>query len=154
MKSIALGVEEIHNLLHNNQKERVARYIGDHAMNVAGSLQLLDYVLYVRETYAERLAAGMPFTVAFNDFYLNQKSTRHAVPKMPARMKNFSKAIFRFIVEGMPTETKESALQRLAICETNECGYFDGSICRHQNCGCFTKIKTFLTTEHCPLNKW
>ena len=78
-------------------------------------------------------------------------------PDMPAtsvRAGNFARALFRFVVEGMPIESKPEAQRRLSICETNECGYFDGSVCRHTKCGCFSKIKTFFSTEHCPLGKW
>lgn len=75
-------------------------------------------------------------------------------PSLTTRAGNLSKALFRWAVEGLPVESKESASARVAICETNECGFYDGSICRHQKCGCFSKIKTFLTTEHCPLGKW
>ena len=76
------------------------------------------------------------------------------MPKITTRAKNFSKAMFKIVVNGLPFETREGAKKKLAICETNECGYFDGSICRHQNCGCFSKIKTFFETESCPIDKW
>jgi hypothetical protein len=76
------------------------------------------------------------------------------MPSAGTRAGNFARAMFRFVVEGMPIESRADAEARLSICESNECGFFDGSVCRHTKCGCFSKIKTFLTTEHCPLGKW
>ena len=79
------------------------------------------------------------------------------LPDMPTastRAGNFSKAMFKLVVNGFPVATKAEAERKLAICETNDCGYFDGSICRHQNCGCFSKIKTFFETENCPIGRW
>lgn len=43
--------------------------------------------------------------------------------------------------------------KRLAICRSNECGQFDNGI-RCKNCGCVMKVKSFLTTMDCPLDKW
>jgi hypothetical protein len=80
--------------------------------------------------------------------------SQRPMPAPAARAQNFAKAMFRFVVEGLPVESKAKAAERLAVCEKNECGFFDGSVCRHAKCGCFTKIKTFLTTEHCPIGKW
>lgn len=86
-----------------------------------------------------------------------QIDARHTAPNGPSvvtRVKNFSGALFRFVVEGMPIESKEEATRRLEICESNACGHFDGSVCRHTKCGCFSKIKTFFATEHCPVDRW
>jgi hypothetical protein len=82
------------------------------------------------------------------------QTTPPQMPSLVTRTSNLTKAMFRFVVEGMPIESKPEATRRLEICETNECGYFDGSICRHTKCGCFSKIKTFFATEHCPLGHW
>jgi hypothetical protein len=77
-----------------------------------------------------------------------------AMPEAVERAGNLGRALFRFVVAGLPIETREHADARVKICETNECGFYDGSVCRHTKCGCFTKIKTFLETEHCPIGKW
>lgn len=75
-------------------------------------------------------------------------------PTIATRAGNFSKAMFRWVAEGFPLETKAEANRRVAICESNACGYFNGSICLHQRCGCYANIKRFIATEHCPIGKW
>lgn len=150
-----IGVLEIFNYLHNNPPEVVAVKIRDEADNVAGSLVILDMVLEVKETYPKEIEQGAVFSILFSKhFEKKQEGTLPEKPAMKTRASNFSKAIFRFVVEGMPISSKEKAHEKLAICESNECGYFDGSICRHTKCGCFAKIKTFFETEHCPIGKW
>jgi hypothetical protein len=113
------------------------------------------YVLVKRilDEQKEALDDGTPFVRLF-DGYIRKRRTMPEMPKLVDRTRNVAKAIFRFVVEGMPVQSRSEAAQRVAICETNECGFFDGSICRHKNCGCYTKVKTFLTTEHCPLQMW
>lgn len=80
------------------------------------------------------------------------------VPPLPKRIKHVSRALFKFAVraiqEGkLPIETKENAQRKLSICE-DDCEYYNGSICTHIDCGCFSKIKTFFETENCPVGKW
>lgn len=76
------------------------------------------------------------------------------MPDLVDRVGNLVPALFRWAVAGLPVESRGEAEKHLAICETNECGFFDGSVCRHIKCGCFSKIKTFLSTEHCPIGRW
>jgi len=151
-----IGILDIYKLLLNNPADIVAYHIRDNAENVVGSLLLLDEVVHIKGLYSEELAAGKPFTLLFATHYdtLQRKSNGHTIPELPTRVKNFSKAIFKFVVSGFPVATKAEAQRKLEICETNECGYFDGSICRHTKCGCFSKIKTFFETENCPIGKW
>ncbi len=147
-----LGVEEIRNLLLNNHKDVVAAHIVSVADDVVNSLGILDKCVEVMETYKKELADGKEFANLFVYHVTSGHKTEE--PDFNQRAKNFSKAIFKFVVDGMPIESKAKAKERLAICELNECGYFDGSVCRHLNCGCFAKIKTFFSTEHCPIGKW
>ena len=79
--------------------------------------------------------------------------SQHEMPSLPSRAGHFAVGIFKFIVEGMPLSTKVEAERKLALCEGG-CEYFDGSVCRHTKCGCFSKIKTFFETESCPIGKW
>lgn len=148
-----LGVDEIYNLLHNNGPESVAHHIRENAAGVIGSLILLDHIVEAKKVYADEIAAGGTFSVLFFRYLEGLKSGK-TVPAMPVRAKNFSKAIFKFVVNGMPIASKEQAQAKLEICEANECGYFDGSVCMHTKCGCFSKIKTFFLTENCPIDKW
>lgn len=151
MYAMMLGVEEIRNLALNNKPEVVAAHIRDNAENVIGSLLLLDNVLIIMDDYEGRLAAGEEF---LNLYTSHNFGSKKSMPGISRRVRHFSKAIFKFVAAGCPTATKEKAEARVAICEANVCGYFDGSICRHQNCGCYTKIKKFLETESCPVGKW
>lgn len=147
-----IDINKVYRLLHNNHPDVVRKYIEENADSPRSSLYALDLVLQIKDMYPE-LGKTMSWTEAFYQYNL----LLYPPPVMPSigrRVLNFSKAIFKFVVSGLPTEEKREAKKRLSICETNECGYFDGSICRHQNCGCYTKVKTFLTTEHCPLGKW
>lgn len=122
----------------------------------------------IREVYPDRVRNGEHWGLLMRDYIL-AGHVPHTVtntivkvgdeglpptPSMATRAKNLGKAMFRFVAEGMPVESRAAAEARVKICESNACGYFDGSICRHAKCGCFTKIKTFLTTEHCPLGHW
>jgi len=147
-----IGVEQIRNMLLNKSAETVARYISNHAADVPGSLVLLDKCLLVMDIYAEELKNGGQFIDLFVRHPFNNDLPQR--PAMPRRAKNFSKAVFRFVVDGMPLESKAVASRRLAMCERNQCGFFDGSVCRHINCGCYSKIKTFFASEHCPVGLW
>ncbi len=153
-----LGVHEIYNLLHNNPPDTVAVYVRDNASNVVSSMSILDAVLEVKGLYKAELKAGTSMSVLFAR-HDQKKMALHEMPKITKRAKHASVALFKFaitsILEGrLPVKTKEEAKRRFALCESNECGYFDGSICRHTQCGCFSKIKTFFETEACPIGEW
>jgi len=47
--------------------------------------------------------------------------------------------------------TDEEKQKCLDICQTNKCGFYDAEKARCIKCGCFSKFKTRLANEHCPL---
>jgi hypothetical protein len=145
-----IGIEEVRNLLLNYSYEESARYITEHAENAVGSMQMLDRAALVMDMYKKELSEGQEF---LNVYARHNFANSSAVPNIGKRAKNLSKALFKFVVNGLPIATREEAQRKLAICEGG-CEYFDGSICRHTDCGCFAKIKTFFETEKCPIGKW
>jgi hypothetical protein len=150
------SVAEIYKMLRLGSAEHVAIFIRNNSSQPTQDLYKLDLLLEVADVYHENIKNGEHFWTLFNKHATVSPDGRGkpAVPRLETRAKNFTKALFRFIVQGFPLSTRKQAMEKLAICETNECGFFDGSICRHTKCGCFTRIKTFFESEHCPIGKW
>jgi hypothetical protein len=79
-------------------------------------------------------------------------------PGLGRRLFNFGKAAIAHAASGLPTCTQEQIDARLAICRA--CPLFDGSICRHADCGCrIGQQRKFLNKlawadQSCPLGKW
>ncbi|ODU25071.1 MAG: hypothetical protein ABS95_01070 [Verrucomicrobia bacterium SCN 57-15] len=79
------------------------------------------------------------------------------LPSLPRQAVNASGAILRVakaVIKRQPiwlTPAKREEHQ--AICRSNQCGFFRESDqrCGHPRCGCFTRLKTLLTTEECPV---
>ena len=103
------------------------------------------------------------------DTYICKGASATAIPsadsvKRPSLMKratNAGKAVARSVVNVLKLkqpllEASEEAARRLAICKA--CPMLDANrmICKHANCGCYLKAKTYLRAEHCPLDnpKW
>lgn len=82
-------------------------------------------------------------------------------PTLPSRARqavNFAKAARDTIREAVTTgrvmvETEEQ-LKRKAICLACETFNADKERCAHPDCGCYMKLKTWLTSQKCPVNKW
>ena len=83
------------------------------------------------------------------------------MPSMATRAGNLGKALVRSAVNVVKLkqpllEASDEAARRLAICKA--CPMLDANrmICKHANCGCYLKAKTYLRAEHCPLDnpKW
>jgi len=87
-----------------------------------------------------------------------QASKKDESPKAVTKAKNFSKAMFKFawqLSEGGKTVVSDEVLnERIAICESNKCGKFNGKRMVCAQCGCPFKKKLVLSTEKCPLNYW
>jgi tetratricopeptide (TPR) repeat protein len=60
------------------------------------------------------------------------------------------KAAAQFVASGATTVSQQARQQRLGVCAT--CPQHTGLRCRA--CGCFTRVKTWLPHERCPLGKW
>ncbi|MFZ4696249.1 MAG: hypothetical protein ACOYMV_14110 [Verrucomicrobiia bacterium] len=78
-------------------------------------------------------------------------------PTMSELAENFTKSVARWAHAGFPVVSREVYAARTTLCES--CEFWDGAArmglgkCTHRNCGC-TKMKRWLSTEKCPLDKW
>lgn len=61
-----------------------------------------------------------------------------------------TKSLARFLESGLKTAPLDVQRKRLALCA--ECPQHTGMRCRI--CGCFTKVKTWLPHERCPIGRW
>jgi hypothetical protein len=79
-------------------------------------------------------------------------------PSLAMRAFNFTVAAIAHVARGAPSCTQQQIDTRLAICRA--CPLFDGSICRHADCGCrIGQQRKFLNKlawadQSCPLGKW
>jgi hypothetical protein len=76
------------------------------------------------------------------------------LPPVLTQIKNVSAAAMRagnaLATGRFPVATKEAAAQRKAICETCEFFRPQDERCSHPKCGCFTQVKVWFASEHCP----
>ncbi len=63
---------------------------------------------------------------------------------------SLAKSMARYVGSGMRTVPAEVSARRLKTCA--DCPHHTGNRCRL--CGCFTKLKTQLPHERCPLGRW
>lgn len=61
-------------------------------------------------------------------------------------------AVAKWVLSGFKLVTREQQDTRLAVCE--QCEFLFKEQVRCTKCGCFVKIKAWMATEDCPLNKW
>lgn len=77
-------------------------------------------------------------------------------PSILIRGWNFTSAMARWAVAGMPRRTQAQIEQRLAICQG--CPHFHDNQCMKCGCACVEKNrlinKLALATEKCPIGKW
>lgn len=112
----------------------------------------------------EKVEGGSVFLSLENYNFLKEKyrGKREEPPQVeePTRLdmiKNFSSAMANWVKSGYKTVDKSTYLQRLAICES--CDLWDPKAraglgkCNHKKCGC-SKMKQWLASEKCPLEKW
>jgi hypothetical protein len=57
------------------------------------------------------------------------------------------------LIAGTPRVSDEEASRRLEICRSCT-PHFRHSDARCSLCGCYSKYKTRLRSQHCPLGKW
>ena len=82
-----------------------------------------------------------------------QKSTAPPDRKGPSYLRmavSAASAVAHFVGSGMRTVSGGTLQDRTKRC--GSCSYHTGLRCRV--CGCFTKLKTRLPHEECPLGEW
>jgi len=78
-------------------------------------------------------------------------------PTVQQMVQNLGVAIVNWSKNGFGTVPKEEYEKRMSICQ--DCEFWQANAraglgkCNHSQCGC-TKIKQWLPTEKCPINKW
>lgn len=78
-------------------------------------------------------------------------------PSLLELARNFTAALTKWVKAGAPVVSEEVYRERYAICEA--CEYWKPEArlglgkCGARGCGC-TKLKLWLSTEHCPIGKW
>lgn len=76
-------------------------------------------------------------------------------PGLLRRAVNFAGAVVTHFAAGFPTATPEQQAARLAICRTNECGFYaEGDRCLHSACGCYLQVKVGMADQGCPIGLW
>lgn len=80
------------------------------------------------------------------------------MPTLPARLWHFTYALYRHVINGMPTCTEEQIQGRLDVCK--ECPLYTGTHCSHESCGCnINGMSKFLNKlawadQVCPIGLW
>lgn len=75
-----------------------------------------------------------------------------ALPPTIQLAKNFVKAVYKHVVDGMAKVDVDQYADRLKVC--NGCALRSGNRCTHPSCGCFLDKKAWWASEDCPLEKW
>lgn len=70
------------------------------------------------------------------------------------QFKNFLRSATAHVLDGMEKVDNEKQLERLGICESNECGFFRDETIRCGKCGCFLAEKVSWRTSECPIGLW
>ena len=70
---------------------------------------------------------------------------------------NFATSVTYWAARGFPVVSEDKFKERIAVCQ--KCSYWKPDAraglgkCNHKGCGC-TKLKHWLATTHCPIQKW
>ncbi len=75
-------------------------------------------------------------------------------PSIPKLATNFTKAIAKHVVDGMKKVDIDVYVERLSVCNKNECGMRVKNRCTHESCGCFLDKKAWWASEDCPMDLW
>ena len=76
-------------------------------------------------------------------------------PSLVTMGRSFSASMKNWSQSGFKIASQDELEQRLQICEG--CEFYTKALAgigRCRKCGCFTKFKTKLSTENCPIGKW
>lgn len=65
---------------------------------------------------------------------------------------NFSNSLYNHMQSGFKQVDTKTKDKRLEVCKT--CEFYEDSLIRCKQCGCFLLIKTGWASEDCPLQKW
>jgi hypothetical protein len=80
--------------------------------------------------------------------------TKQVLASMPKLATNFAKAVAKHVVDGMKKVDIDVYVERLAVCNKNECGMRVKNRCTHESCGCFLDKKAWWASEDCPMGLW
>lgn len=72
--------------------------------------------------------------------------------KMLDLLKSGGMAAAKWALSGFPVVTQDEQNKRLDICD--ECDHLYTEAARCNLCGCYVKVKAWMSTEHCPQEKW
>lgn len=61
-------------------------------------------------------------------------------------------SVAKWVISGFKLVSPEEQKGRLLVC--SDCRMLNIADSRCKECGCFVKIKAWMATEDCPLNKW
>ena len=114
----------------------------------------LEHVL----SYAD-VVAGRVFIDASDLDYLTKYYNGQQLlePKLIDQAANLTKALSKWAKSGFKVADKDTIEDRKSNCESCEFWKHNGNMglgkCNHAECGC-TKVKWWLATEKCPIDKW
>lgn len=76
-------------------------------------------------------------------------------PSLAKQVKNAVVAAGKAISSGIARVGKDEQERRFEICRSCT-EWFDSTKerCRHPQCGCYMRVKTWLATQQCPVGKW
>lgn len=83
----------------------------------------------------------------------------HDLPPWWKRLWHLAVAVVRHVADGCRRRT-EDEVSFLFETHCAGCEFFDGSVCRHKDCGCNVNgeqqfwNKLAWRSEHCPIKKW
>ncbi len=97
----------------------------------------------------------------FNEIRKKYREETPKDPKPEEMVRNFSLAMGKWIKAGFKVVDQEKHNARAAICQGNEltpkCDFWEPGarlgMGKCKKCGC-TKMKLWLATEKCPVDKW
>jgi len=65
---------------------------------------------------------------------------------------NFANSLYNHVQSGFKQVDDKTKEARLEICKS--CEFYEDSLIRCNQCGCFLLIKAAWASENCPLQKW
>lgn len=98
----------------------------------------------------------MRFSVSNHQAVKVRKGLRQGLSQSIDMAKTAGGAVKRTLVATMkgdsPKASDQNRDRRLSICKA--CEFFEPSFGMCSKCNCFMRFKTWLATEHCPIDKW
>lgn len=99
-------------------------------------------------------AAEFPLSCACGTRY---EAATDPAPSLPAAFKNYSQALAKWTIRGMPTRDEDESALYLEICKP--CRHYQHGTCSKCACnlsesGAAFRSKLKMATETCPINRW